>query len=50
MLWAIFVVLIVLWLCSVVASITLYGYIHLLLVVAVAALLIQVTENQRFVR
>ena len=50
MLWTIFVVMIALWLYAVIASITLYGYIHLLLVVAVAALFIQITENQRFVR
>jgi hypothetical protein len=47
MLWTIFVVLLVLWLLGIVTSFTLYGYIHILLVIAVAALLIQLIQGRR---
>jgi len=35
MLWTIFVVLLILWVLGIVTSYTLYGYIHLLLLIAV---------------
>ena len=47
MLWTIFVVLVILWLLGMVTSYTVYGYIHLLLVIAVAVLLIRVIQGRR---
>jgi hypothetical protein len=47
MLWTIFVVLLVLWLLGLVTSYTLGGFIHILLVVAVAVLLIQLISGRR---
>jgi len=47
MLWTIFVILLVLWLLGMVTSYTLYGYIHLLLIVAVAVLLIRLIQGRR---
>jgi hypothetical protein len=49
MLWTLFVILLVLWLLGLVTSYTLGGFIHLLLVVAVAVLLIQVITGRRVV-
>jgi hypothetical protein len=49
MLWTIFVVLLVLWLLGLVTSYTMGGFIHILLVVAVAVLLIQVISGRRVV-
>jgi len=49
MLWTIFVILLVLWLLGLVTSYTFGGFIHLLLVVAVAVLLIQVITGRRVV-
>lgn len=46
MLWTIFVVLLVLWLLGVVSSYTLGGYIHLLLLVALAVVLIRVIQGR----
>jgi hypothetical protein len=47
MLWTIFVILLILWLLGVVTSYTLYGYIHILLVVALAVLLINIIQGRR---
>jgi hypothetical protein len=47
MLWTIFVVLVVLWLLGLVTSYTLGGFIHILLVLAVATLLIQVIQGRK---
>jgi hypothetical protein len=47
MLWTIFVVLLVLWLLGVVTSYTMGGFIHVLLVVAVAAVLIRLIQGRR---
>jgi hypothetical protein len=47
MLWTIFVVLLILWLLGMVTSYTLYGYIHLLLVIAAAVLLIRLIQGRR---
>ena len=47
MLWTLFVVLLVLWLIGVVSSYTLGGFIHLLLVVAVLALVFQLISDRR---
>jgi hypothetical protein len=49
MLWTLFLVLIVLWMLGVVSSYTLGGFIHILLVVAVIALLIQLIQGRRIV-
>jgi hypothetical protein len=49
MLWTIFVVLLVLWLLGMVSSVTFSGYIHILLIVAVAVLLIRLIQGQRVV-
>lgn len=47
MLWTIFIVLLVLWLLGMVSSYTIYGYIHLLLVIAIAVLVIQLIQGRR---
>jgi len=49
MLWTIFVILLVLWLLGLVSSYTMGGFIHILLVVAVAVLLIQLITGRRAV-
>jgi hypothetical protein len=47
MLWTVFVVLLVLWLLGVVSSYTLGGFIHILLVLALAVILINVIQGRR---
>lgn len=42
MLWTIFVILLVLWALGMVSSVTLGGFIHLLLVVAIVVVLLRV--------
>jgi len=49
MLWTIFVILLVMWLLGLVTSYTMGGFIHILLVVAVAVLLIQLITGRRAV-
>lgn len=49
MLWTAFLILIVLWLLGVVSSYTLGGFIHILLVLAIVALLIQLIQGRRVV-
>jgi hypothetical protein len=49
MLWTLFVILLVLWLLGLVTSYTMGGFIHILLVVAVAVLLIQLISGRRAV-
>lgn len=49
MLWTIFVVLVILWLLGVATSYTLGGVIHLLLVIALAAMLVQIIQGRRLV-
>ena len=49
MLWMIFVILLVLWLLGLVTSYTLGGFIHILLIVALAVLLIQLITGRRAV-
>ncbi len=46
MLWTVFVVLLVLWLLGVVSAYTLGGFIHILLVVAIAVVLIRVIQGR----
>jgi hypothetical protein len=47
MLWTIFVVLLVLWAVGMVSSYTLGGFIHLLLLIAVAVVLIRIIQGRR---
>jgi len=47
MLWTMFVILLILWLVGVVSSYTLGGFIHLLLVLAVVALIFQLLSGRR---
>ena len=49
MLWTLFVILLVLWLAGVVSSYTLGGFVHLLLVLAVLALIVQLLTDRRTV-
>jgi Family of unknown function (DUF5670) len=49
MLWTIFVVLLVLWLLGMVTSYTLGGFIHILLIIALAVLLIELITGRRAV-
>jgi len=46
MLWTIFVVLLILWLLGLVSGYTLSGFIHILLVVALAVVLIRVIQGR----
>ena len=47
MLWTIFVILMVLWLLGMVSSYTLGGYVHILLLVAIAVVLIRVIQGRK---
>jgi hypothetical protein len=47
MLWTIFVILLVLWFLGLVSSHTLGGFIHVLLLVAIAVVLIRVIQGRR---
>lgn len=47
MLWTIFVVLLVLWALGMVSSYTIGGFIHILLVIAVAVVLIRIIQGRR---
>lgn len=49
MLWTLFVILLVLWLLGLVSGYALGGFIHILLVLAVVALLFQLLGNRRSV-
>lgn len=46
-LWTIFIVLLVLWLLGMVTSYTLGGFIHILLLLAIATILIRVIQGRR---
>jgi hypothetical protein len=47
MLWTIFVILLVLWLLGIVSAYTFGGFIHVLLALAVAVVLMRVIQDQR---
>jgi hypothetical protein len=47
MLWTIFVILVILWLLGMVSSYTMGGFIHLLLVLAIAVVLINIIQGRR---
>lgn len=49
MLWTIFMVLLVLWFLGMVSAYTLGGFIHVLLVLAVIALIVQLVSGRRVV-
>ncbi len=49
MLWTIFVILLVLWLLGLVTSYTLGGFVHILLVIALAVLVIRLIQGRRLV-
>lgn len=49
MLWTVFVVLLVLWFLGVVSSYTLGGFIHVLLVLALIAVVLQLVQGRRVV-
>ncbi|HEX2962187.1 MAG: lmo0937 family membrane protein [Bacteroidota bacterium] len=46
MLWTIFVVLLVLWILGLVSGYTLGGFIHILLIIAVVAVLIRIIQGR----
>lgn len=47
MLWLIFMILLVMWMLGMVTSYTFGGFLHLLLVIAIAAVLIRVIQGRR---
>lgn len=47
MLWTIFVILLVLWMLGMATSYTLGGFIHILLLLAIASVLIQIIQGRR---
>lgn len=47
MLWTIFVILLVMWLLGMVSSYTLGGFVHILLLMAIAVVLINVIQGRR---
>ena len=47
MLWTIAIILALMWLLGMITSYTLYGFIHLLLLLAVAAVLIRIIQGRR---
>jgi hypothetical protein len=49
MLWTIFVLLMVMWLLGVTTSYTLGGFIHILLLLAIASVLIRIIQGRRVV-
>ncbi len=49
MLWTIFVILLLLWGLGMVSSYTVGGFIHILLLLALAAVLVQVIQGRRVV-
>jgi hypothetical protein len=47
MLWTIFVILALLWLLGMVSGVTLGGFVHLLLVVAIVVVLLRVIQGRK---
>jgi Family of unknown function (DUF5670) len=47
MLWTIFVLLMIMWLLGMATSYTLGGFLHILLVLAIASVLIQIIQGRR---
>jgi hypothetical protein len=46
MLWTIFVILLILWLLGIATSYTLGGFIHILLILAIASVLIRIIQGR----
>jgi len=46
MLWTIFVILVIMWLLGMITSYTLGGFIHLLLLMAIAVVLIRIIQGR----
>jgi hypothetical protein len=46
MLWTIFVILLILWLLGLVSGYTIGGFIHILLVIAIAVVLIRIIQGR----
>jgi hypothetical protein len=49
MLWTVFVVLLVLWVLGLVTSNTMGGFIHILLILAIVAFLIQMIQGRKVI-
>lgn len=47
MLWTIFVILMIMWLLGMVSNVTMGGFIHVLLLLAIAAVLIRIIQGRR---
>jgi hypothetical protein len=47
MLWTIFVMLLILWMLGLVSGYTLGGFLHILLVIAIAMVLIRIIQGRR---
>lgn len=47
MLWTIFVILMILWLLGIVSSYTIGGFIHILLLVAIAVVLLRIINGRQ---
>ncbi len=47
MLWTIFVILLILWLLGFVTGYTMGGFLHILLVIAIAVVLIRIIQGRR---
>jgi hypothetical protein len=47
MLWTIFVLLMIMWLLGLATSYTLGGFVHILLLLAIASVLIQIIQGRR---
>jgi len=47
MLWAIFVILLILWLLGFISGYTIGGFIHILLVIAIVVVLIRIIQGRR---
>ena len=47
MLWTIFVVLLILWLLGLISGYVIGGFIHILLVIAIAVVLIRIIQGRR---
>ncbi len=47
MLWTIFVILVILWLLGLVSGHTIGGFIHILLVIAIVAVLIRIIQGRK---
>jgi uncharacterized protein DUF5670 len=47
MLWLIFTILLVMWVLGMISGYTLGGFLHLLLIIAIAAVLIRIIQGRR---